>query len=811
MKSRKLFATAAVAAVSLVSASSWGFSFKDIKYWVGSGTNECAVVIDFNDGSVMNSSFAWGYRWNGDAPSFKTILDEIAADDPRLASFVSDSGWVSGFGYDVDDDGGTFHTGKTYTKSDKDDLFPQPKYEYDDSEYDDDEIEEPNMYMVGDDWAAAYATGKTFEDLEWRRTDAVTTGVFPVNGQWLAQRFAAYSMEMTGWSYIIDEFAPEKTPAAATRTFRLDDITLWAGAGEKRSGIAISWGDGKTRAWGIRWDGDEAPTVKEAIEAIAAADGRLVPHITSESWGFNLDTFGYDAADVGGVTYNWKAYSASDPSAWIAPYSVDYVNPDDWNTWVYHYFNLVTEPDNFFRTGAAAYTWASVGIGEQRLADGAWTILAYNEGDYLSTLDGSIAAAAPSAHAAPTESPYGAEVVECSTGATHPWFKNPENVLGEPARFVPLYSGSMGGVSSDVYGGVANPVVPAYAKGLHLSLVSPDDEEPGFVTIAFDHDVVDDPENPFGVDFIVFGNSGCTKTSLTGMTALDDPAQCRLTGGGFPEESVIEVAQSKDGPWYTSSKWRTGDGFAPTLGHRYDPANADASLYDGNRWWGAKTDATFPVDPRIDFSDCAGLTLAELCQRYNGSAGGAGYDLADVEGLPVDAKGRKWFRYVKISCAYSEEPNDDGDFGFTEPEIDAVADVAPASGYELWRERSYTDWATAWKATPDALAANGLPNGLNYLYGVGPVDAVPANVQFKLELFAPGKTEHVFGIRSPAQFTGTPKGLVVKKADTLGAEWTSAVPTFVSSERQADGTWLNTFSLPASVEGRFFKLALELE
>ena len=191
-----------------------------------------------------------------------------------------------------------------------------------------------------------------------------------------------------------------------------------------------------------------------------------------------------------------------------------------------------------------------------------------------------IALVAVGVMSAAAESPFGAEVVECSTGATHPWFKNPENVLGEPARFVPLYSGSMGGVSSDVYGGVANPVVPAYAKGLHLSLVSPDDEEPGFVTIAFDHDVVDDPDNPFGVDFIVFGNSGCTKTSSTGMTALDDPAQCRLTGGGFPEESVIEVAQSKDGPWYTSSKWRTGDGFAPTLGHRYDPANADASLYD---------------------------------------------------------------------------------------------------------------------------------------------------------------------------------------------------------------------------------------
>ena len=386
MKSRKLFATTAVAVASLVSASSWGFSFTDIKYWVGSGTNECAVVIDFNDGSVMNSSFAWGYRWNGDAPSFKAILDEIAADDPRLASFISDSGWVSGFGYDVDDDGGTFQTGKTYAKSDKDDLFPQPWYEYDDSEYEDDEIEEPNMYMVGDDWAAAYATGKTFEDLEWRRTDAVTTGVFPVNGQWLAQRFASYAMEMTGWSYIVDEFAPEKTPAAATRTYRLADNELWIGHGTNEAGVVVSWGVGKTRAWGYRWNG-EAPTVKKALADISAADKRLVPHYASMGGYTFLDTFGYDAGDVGGVAYDWANYTASDESAWVAPYLTDYVDPDDWNTWIYHYFTLLTEPDAYYHLGASAYQYASLGVDEQPLQPGTWVIFAYNEGEYLADLD----------------------------------------------------------------------------------------------------------------------------------------------------------------------------------------------------------------------------------------------------------------------------------------------------------------------------------------------------------------------------------------------------------------------------------------
>ncbi len=409
------------------------------------------------------------------------------------------------------------------------------------------------------------------------------------------------------------------------------------------------------------------------------------------------------------------------------------------------------------------------------------------------------------------ESPYGAEVVDCVTGSRDMRFNNSNNVLGAPSRFVNIYSGSWGGVGySDTYGGVVHPAVPAFSGGLHLSLISPDDEEPGYVTIAFDHDVVDDPDNPFGVDFIVFGNSGCTKKSTTGMTALDDPATCRLTAEGFPEESVVEVAQNPNGPWYGSEKWRTSDGFAPTLGHMYDPDNADTRLYSGNRWWGAPTDPTYPVDPRIGFSDCAGLTLAELCQRYNGSAGGAGYDLADT-GLPADAAhgGRKWFRYVRISCAYSEEPNEDGDYGFTEPEVDAVADVAPVSGYRQWVLANFT-WDKAWQTNLTAatvIAPNGLPNGLNCLYGLKPTDAA-AYVPFEVTAFEQGETAHVIRMRSPTRLTETPKGLVVRKAAALDGGWTAVVPTFLSAQQEG-GVWLNTFTVPNDAASRFFRLALD--
>ena len=414
---------------------------------------------------------------------------------------------------------------------------------------------------------------------------------------------------------------------------------------------------------------------------------------------------------------------------------------------------------------------------------------------------------------AAAESPFGAQVVDYATACPDLRFNNPNNVLGAPARFVKVYSGNMGGVSSDAYGGVVHPVVPGYTGGLHLSLVSPDDEKPGYVVIAFDHDVLDDPDNPFGVDFIVFGNSGCTKSTTTGMTALDDPATCRLTASGFPEESVVEVAQNANGPWYGSSSWGTSDGFAPTLGHVYDPANADTNLYSGNLWWGAPTDPTYPVDPRVSFSDCAGLTLAELCQRYNGSAGGTGYDLADTN-LPSDAAhgGRKWFRYVRISCAYSEEPNEEGDYGFAEPEVDAVADVAPVSGYRQWVLANFS-WADAWKTNltaETALASNGLPNGLNCIYGLAPTDQVATDVPFKIVSFETGETEHVIQMFSPKQMTIAPKGLVVKETAALDAGWRSVRPTLVSSESQGDGTWLNTFTVPKG-GGAFFKLALDAE
>ncbi len=96
------------------------------------------------------------------------------------------------------------------------------------------------------------------------------------------------------------------------------------------------------------------------------------------------------------------------------------------------------------------------------------------------------------------------------------------------------------------------------------------------------------------------------------------------------------------------------------------------------------------------------------------------------------------------------------------------------------------------------------------MYGLSPTDAVTTNVPFEVTSFEPGETQHVIKMRSPARLTAAPKGLGVKETVSLGAGWSSVVPTLVSSESQGDGTWLNTFTVPAG-EGAFFKLALDTE
>ncbi len=83
----------AIAALGSARAATISTS-SDLLFTVGSGANQAALVIDFNDGTA-SESFAWGYRWDGTASGAGMIL-AIAAADPNL-QITSDGTAAGGF------------------------------------------------------------------------------------------------------------------------------------------------------------------------------------------------------------------------------------------------------------------------------------------------------------------------------------------------------------------------------------------------------------------------------------------------------------------------------------------------------------------------------------------------------------------------------------------------------------------------------------------------------------------------------------------------------------------------------------------
>jgi hypothetical protein len=197
------------------------------------------------------------------------------------------------------------------------------------------------------------------------------------------------------------------------------------------------------------------------------------------------------------------------------------------------------------------------------------------------------------------------------------------------------------------------PAVPVYGAWRAHELVTVG--QGGRLIVKFDHRVMNDPANPYGLDLLVFGNS---------FAAADpawhnrDPDAVRV-GGAVPGEGGT-VSVSQDGvAWHAFAGGPFADAFAPTLGRVYDPANPDPAVGTFNQWWGAATDPTRPLDPAIAAGSFGNKTIAEVALLYGRSAGGSGLDIGVL--------GLDWIQYVKVESAAGS--------GMT-PDVDAFADVA---------------------------------------------------------------------------------------------------------------------------------------
>jgi len=312
---------AGFAATLVASTPAWGFTFDDIKCWVGNGTNQCAVVVDFNDGEDGNRSFAWGYRWNGNAPSVTEIMNEITANDPRLKMFASQSeygSFIDAFAYDADGDGGTFErvwNANTYAydfvKSDDDDIFPSL---VSNSGVD---AETGNYIYTGTSWMLLAGTESCFESVSFAETPDGADLTNPQNGEWVCWRICPYtSIYDSAWNpigYKCDTVSPY-IPVAVARSFRMDNIRFWLGSGTNECAIVVDFNDGSVEecsfAWGYRWNGT-APSVRAILDEITAKDQRLKMFFHSSEYGSFIDAFAYDADGDGG-TFTLSGFVKSD-------------------------------------------------------------------------------------------------------------------------------------------------------------------------------------------------------------------------------------------------------------------------------------------------------------------------------------------------------------------------------------------------------------------------------------------------------------------------------------------------------------------
>lgn len=169
------------------------------------------------------------------------------------------------------------------------------------------------------------------------------------------------------------------------------------------------------------------------------------------------------------------------------------------------------------------------------------------------------------------------------------------SALGEPSR-----------ITTGLYGGPVDPFNSAYLTSQVVSIGAG-----GSLTLQFASPILNNPANPFGRDFNIFGNAGFVITNDFDFNIFDWVGTPSTDGSLYGADALsTRVSVSSDGINY----FTLNSALAPTV------------------------DALFPTDglgdfglmvnPALTAADFNGLDLAGIRALYSGSGGGRGYDIA---------------------------------------------------------------------------------------------------------------------------------------------------------------------------------------
>ena len=561
----------------------------------------------------------------------------------------------------------------------------------------------------------------------------------------------------------------------SSSAFTFDDIHYWIGAGTNRAAVVVDWNNGATNAsiaYGVRWNGIST-NLAQIIRGLDNEDRRFYSALSDESWGTWILGFAYDRDGDGGCV-DMEAGQATDAD--------DYVAVDDFSS---DYYWALVRTDSCVISSNLVWRYCSSGADRQVPTNGVWFAVKRINWIVGEEANPSVPVAA--------ESPYAYRVSKIETTPGND-YTNANAVLGSPS----VCTRGWLGYTLDA---PVTPPNPVWSTDQILTLAKNEDGLGGSVTIAFDHPVVDDPLNPFGLDFIVFGNAFQALGDDQYFGGPEDPAEFVFTAPAImAEPGLVEVSQ--DGTnWFSFVKGPFADGFAPTMSHLYNTNSPDVSLFSGNRWWSAKADPTLPVDPTVSVTNFFGHTLAQSAQLYNGSAGGTGFDISQFD-LPYESTGRKWIRYVRVTTLSNNK-----DAQWTD--IDAFADVSPALPYDNWVRKHY-----AWVDQPNTnvvgkrvIAANGKPNFYNAAFGTAP-DADPVET-FAARSLTIENGKAIFTVQS-SEFAFD--AFRIGKASSLKGAYRDSLPTHEGTFETEDG-FESVFSVPVDEldVAAFYKIGISAE
>ena len=168
--------------------------------------------------------------------------------------------------------------------------------------------------------------------------------------------------------------------------------------------------------------------------------------------------------------------------------------------------------------------------------------------------------------------------------------------------------------------------------------------------------IYDDPNNPYGVDFVclwqshtLFWHSGSV-SDKSDMGAVTIPSG---SAGIYGHPTIVSVSQ--DGTnWFT---YPYVAALVPDNAYRWDDAN--------HIWTGEQMNENKPLNPALTLP--AGITVANALDQQVSACGGTGYN--------VKASGFSWIQYIRVTAGTSLTDANSGDYTV----IDAIGAVNPAA------------------------------------------------------------------------------------------------------------------------------------